>query len=134
MDKMRDRTRLGRMLTRDFNPPYLSLGMRDEAFSFPKETIGNYALGEIDNAGDFIVGYVGRSDTNLRERLMTHHEDRYSHFKFSYAKSPQEAFEKECRNFHDFGGAEVLDNDIHPAVPAGTKLSCPVPGCEHPNG
>jgi hypothetical protein len=41
----------------------------------------------------------------------------YTRFAFSYAASPQAAFEKECRNYHDFGASGALDNEA-PPVPS----------------
>jgi hypothetical protein len=86
---------------------------------------GNYALGHISDS-TFIVNYVGRSDDDVRERLKDWLGSKYSDFKFSYATSPKAAFEKECRNYHDFGGSEKLDNDKHPQRPSGSGWKCPV--------
>jgi hypothetical protein len=38
-------------------------------------------------------------------------------FAFSYAADATAAFEKECRNYDDFGGSNQLDNDGPPAEP-----------------
>lgn len=103
--------------------------------------IGNYALGYINEQGMFIVKYVGRSDVNLRMRILhgivdmqkdpTH---RYERFKFSYADSALEAYEKECRNYHDFGGIEgLLLNKTHPDKPVGTDCLCPICDVSIPN-
>ena len=96
--------------------------------------IGNYALGYLNAKATFIVRYVGRSDTDLRERIKHGIVDmeadsscRYERFKFSYAENVQEAYEKECRNYHDFGGDRgKLRNTIHPAKPEGFNGKCPV--------
>ena len=90
---------------------------------------GNYALGNISN-DEFYVYYVGRSDYNLNDRLTTwvDENDKYKYFKFSYASSIKEAFEKECRNYHDFGESEELDNEKHPKCPDGENWKCPVCG------
>ena len=85
---------------------------------------GNYALGRVVD-GTFYISYVGRSDTNLNSRLKEW-VNNYEKFKFSYATSPKAAFEKECRNYHDFGGAEKLDNKNHPQRPDDTNWRCPV--------
>lgn len=85
---------------------------------------GNYALG-IEKNGTFFVSYVGRSDTDVNVRLKTWVGGKYLKFKFSYATSPKAAFEKECKNFHDFGGTEKLDNDIHPDRPDNSEWKCP---------
>jgi len=92
--------------------------------------IGNYALGNMkDDGTTFIVKYVGRSDTYLNAELKARLDKPYRKFKFSYASSAREAFEKECHNYHDFGGKESLDNKVHPARSPGTNWSCPVLGC-----
>lgn len=94
---------------------------------------GNYALGDLDSDGVFHVRYVGRSDTDVNSRLKDHlpqkYTNGYKHFKFSYASSPKDAFEKECQNYHDFGESRRLDNDVHPDRPSNSKnWKCPVCG------
>jgi len=63
-----------------------------------KGKVGNYALGYTE--GDtFYPKYVGRSDNDLqgelKAKLPTRSPTR-QRFKFSYAGSSREAFEKEC--------------------------------------
>lgn len=41
-------------------------------------------------------------------------ETSYTRFAFSYARSAEAAFEEECRNYDDFGGSGVLDNEAPP--------------------
>jgi hypothetical protein len=97
-----------------------------------EKKLGNYALGRIKESGgsNLTVHWVGRSDTDLNKELKARLNLKYPKFKFSYADSKQAAFEKECRNYHDFGGKEALDNKIHPDRPDGMdKLKCPVSGC-----
>jgi hypothetical protein len=38
----------------------------------------------------------------------------YTRFAYSYASSKEVAFEKECRNYDDFGGSVALDNAARP--------------------
>lgn len=84
---------------------------------------GNYAYGHVkDNT--FYVDYVGRADSDLNDRIK-HGVGQYKRFKYSYAKNAKEAYEKECRNYHDFTPA---DNKIHPDKPDGTIYKCPVCG------
>ena len=90
-----------------------------------KTSPGNYALGRVEG-GTFYVSYVGRSDTDVNVRLKDWVGQKYSKFKFSYASSPKAAFEKECKNFHDCGGTEKLDNDIHPDRPENSGWKCPL--------
>lgn len=92
------------------------------------DKIGNYALGYENDNGSFLVKYVGRSDTDLRRRLIEHYNNRetYEFFKFKYAKSVEDTFIEECRNYHDFGESKSLDNERHPDRPDGKKyLTCP---------
>lgn len=102
--------------------------------------MGNYAYGyleERDGRQSFIVLYVGRSTTDLREEIKNRHKSQKKftdagceQFKYSYAANVREAYEKECQNFHDFGGERSLLNDIHPAKPEdNNSYTCPVEGC-----
>jgi hypothetical protein len=47
-------------------------------------------------------------------RLGVDVDSSYTHFAYSYAPSAKAAFEKECRNYDDFGGSGGLDNEAHP--------------------
>jgi len=85
---------------------------------------GNYALIRSVN-GSTVIRYVGRSDTDVKNRLRQHVGTGYSQFKFSYASSPKAAFEEECCNYHDLGGSSKLDNQNHPARPANSGWKCP---------
>ena len=85
---------------------------------------GNYALGHVKDK-KFYVKYVGRSDSDVNGRLKQH-VGKYKEFKYSYAKSAKAAFEKECQNFHDFGGEKYLDNKIHPDRPKDSGWKCPL--------
>ncbi len=89
-----------------------------------KTSPGNYALGRLDD-NTFIVNYVGRSDNDLNNSLKEWVK-KYKRFKFRYAKSPNSAYEKECKNYHDFVENDVLDNDIHPQKPEDSSVKCPV--------
>lgn len=90
------------------------------------KTPGNYALGRKNNEGEFLVSYVGRSDSDVKDRLQywAANSD-HPLFKFSYASSANEAYEKECRNYHDFTPPE---NDIHPDKPKNSRVRCPICG------
>ncbi len=89
---------------------------------------GNFALGEIEDSGEFVVGYVGWADRDLKSGLKAMLGNRYKAFRYSYALTPKDAFEKECRIYHDLGGNIILDNTEHPARPEGVKWPCPVCG------
>lgn len=91
-----------------------------------EKSAGNYALGKVNDEHTFIVEYVGRSDTDLNQEVKARLSlTKYSKFKYSYASSAKAAFEKECGNYHDFGGSTSLDNKIHPDRPDDTDWKCP---------
>lgn len=88
-----------------------------------RKSPGNYALGRKDDQGKFLVGYVGRSDDDVKERLKGWvGKTRRPLFKFSFATSAKAAFKKECNNYHDF---DPYGNTSHPAQPEGTNWKCP---------
>lgn len=89
---------------------------------------GNYRKGFIHN-GFFDVIYVGRTDTMpLKERLLQHAAKHPfgMYFNFNSTKSPIEAYERECQDFHKFGGSDELANMIHPNKPDGVCVKCPI--------
>jgi hypothetical protein len=139
----------------------LTDGTIDQAVT--RTSPGNYALGYVQD-GVFVPFYVGRSDSDVNDRLHAwvgvdsiptrycsaakaawgarpRHpfsrgtpalrsvgaaaDARYTHFEFSYAASAEAAFERECRNYHDLGGGQCLDNPRHPAPPGGVSRTCP---------
>lgn len=84
---------------------------------------GVYALGNDENG--FKVGYVGRSDYCLQNRLATHnHLYSFDYFIFKYASCVEEAFELECRFWHA-SKEKKITNQIHPASPTNSGLRCP---------
>jgi hypothetical protein len=81
--------------------------------------------------------YVGRSDEDLNDRLIKHVDEtypkqkkEYKWFKYHVKSSKREAYEDECRLWHEHG-APPPDNKIHPATPEETTYPCPVKGCKH---
>lgn len=85
---------------------------------------GAYALGD-DHRG-FTVRYVGRSDTCLRTRLLTHnHLYGFEYCAFQCSATVEDAFAVECELYHvhlQLGIA--LKNQLHPASPRWTGASC----------
>jgi hypothetical protein len=110
------------MATLNMNGPY-DLTLENIKSLITKKSPGNYALGNVQN-NSFYVKYVGRADSDVNDRLKTW-VGSYKYFKYSYASSPKAAFEKECKNYHDFGESNKLDNDIHPDRPNGSNWTCP---------
>jgi len=86
--------------------------------------IGNFALG-FEKGKGFVPKYVGRSDSDVRGELLNYLDDKSHHeeFMFSYVSTIKEAYEQECKNFHDF--KKQLENENHPDSPDGTNLKCP---------
>ncbi len=108
------------MATLDMNGPWpLTNEGIDGAIT--RTAPGNYALGTSEADGLLKVSYVGRSDSDLNKRLKEH-IGTHLQFKASYASSIKEAFEKECRNWHDFNPPE---NKLHPDRPEGKDWKCP---------
>jgi hypothetical protein len=134
-----------------------SYPLSDEAIDevMAQTSAGNYALGYMD--GDtFSVFYVGRSDSDVRQRLhewvglpsryenyaspakapwgahrrgqlpvdvpalgrVGKAESSYTRFAYSYARSAEEAYAKEWRNYDTFGGRHGLDNEFQPVSAA----------------
>lgn len=85
------------------------------------KTSGNYELAN-DNK---VVIYSGRSDNDLRARLLRHHnnqKENFEYFRFETAKNAVEAYHEECRHWHLRG--EYTKNKIHPAMPKGKNVPC----------
>ena len=76
------------------------------------------------------TAYVGRGDSNFLRRMRRSHTlgvFRYDRAVRIYRTTcPREAYRLECRLFHRH---KPCDNQIHPAVPAGTNWRCPLKGC-----
>ena len=113
----------------NMNGPFeLSIKVVDE--NVKKDKIGNYALGYEKN-NVFYVCYVGRSDNDLNKRIKDHigENSKYKCFKYSYADNVKDAYEKECKNWHEFGGENgSLINEIHPDKPNDKDCNCPICG------
>ena len=88
--------------------------------------IGVYALGD-ETESRFRILFVGRADYDINDRLHLHVGE-YPIFKFRRFKTMREAFERECRLFHEF---TPPGNHVHPERPLGTDYRCPAQGCDH---
>lgn len=104
---------------------------------------GNFALGRITKDKRFVVRFVGRDDGDLRRALLEclrqeprpgflartmGAEEGNNAFKFSYAQSADAAYQKHCRNYHNFNTQGKLHNKRHPQPPPGVPVKCPVCG------
>lgn len=86
-----------------------------------KGLVGAYCLGVKTDKG-FNAGYVGRSDTDIRRRLLQHAEvGKFSNFYFIPTKTIFDAFMIECREWHRFF---ALSNSIHPDAPKNLPYIC----------
>ncbi|MBZ5728790.1 MAG: hypothetical protein LAP87_27895 [Acidobacteriia bacterium] len=100
-------------------PFALSASAIDQEIS--KTSAGVYALDQSHDSGAFHISYVGRSDTDLNQRLHEH-VGKYKRFKYEYYDSAQDAFEKECALYHDFNPPSRIS---HPARLKGSGWKCP---------
>jgi hypothetical protein len=108
---------LGMLGSYDFNAPEI-----DRVVT--KTSPGNYALGYVKEY-NFYVKYIGRSDSDVNKELKARLPLKHLKFKYSYATSAKAAFEKECQNYHAFGGSEGLENRVHPNCPIVANWECP---------
>lgn len=70
------------------------------------------------------VVYLGRSDTNLRRRLLEHSANRRGeHFTWQVHRSAMTAYADECSQWHDLPA--LAQNLVHPARPDGSVGRCP---------
>ncbi|MFF4197470.1 GIY-YIG nuclease family protein [Nonomuraea sp. NPDC001831] len=68
--------------------------------------------------------YVGRSDSDLRQRLLRHAGNRRGeHFTYDVHFTPLQAFEVECSLFHTLRAQ--IENVIHPDQPDHMSARCP---------
>jgi hypothetical protein len=71
------------------------------------------------------VRYVGRSDTDIRRRLLEHvREGEYSYFYVEHKRDPVEAFFRECGWWH-YHRSTIENDEVHPARPRGYRDACP---------
>lgn len=86
----------------------------------PRVGPGAFMLGHKAPDGRFYVDYVGRSDEDLRGKLLDLIGSG-SMFKFRQVSSSEAAFQAECELFHAF---HPPGNRIHPDRAPGTNWEC----------
>ncbi|QES42906.1 hypothetical protein DEJ49_19650 [Streptomyces venezuelae] len=85
----------------------------------PPQRIGTYVLYSEDGHPT----YVGRSDTDIRRRLLRHCSDRRAdYFTYDVHHSAASAYMVECALFHLL--TPDASNRIHPARPEGHPIPC----------
>lgn len=68
--------------------------------------------------------YIGRSDTDLQRRLLSHpYLETADFFEYYTFDTIEKTFISEAALYHCFEG--MLLNHIHPSKPANSKLQCP---------
>jgi len=73
------------------------------------------------------VSYVGRGIEIIRRMKESWRQGKYDlKARYFLTSSERQSYLLECKLFHKY---EPCDNQIHPAVPAGTNWRCPVKGC-----
>ncbi len=99
--------------------------LNDVGIVVTRDFPGTYVLSRDGTHAD----YIGRSDSNLKERLLKHKNNGYYRYVwFDYAVSPKEAYEVECEWYHRYG---PLNNVFHPGVPGSSHLICPICSFSH---
>ena len=89
-----------------------------------RKSIGCYQLGNPDQDGNFVVGYIGRSTRCLRTRLIEHPKrNEFTLFQFVVLKTNREVFDTECRWFHLFRD-KSQSNLRHPDSPRILNYKC----------
>ncbi len=74
-----------------------------------------------------VVRAVGRSDRDLPADLLKRVGGKDAvWFYYEYAQNPKEAFEMECKFYHQY--LTTLTRRIHPVKPEGKDYKCPL-GC-----
>jgi hypothetical protein len=86
-----------------------------------RKSPGVFALGHADPSGRFCVNHIGRSDSDVKARLLDYIGSDLL-FKFGYFPTSRAAFERECELFHDISPPR---NRIHPDRAKGTTWECP---------
>lgn len=84
--------------------------------------IGIYVLDK-DQEGPFSTDYVGRSDTDVADRLKQWvAEGGFLYFKVKYEATKKAAYELECQIYHTL---KPVKNKAHPDAPNGLSYTCP---------
>ena len=87
----------------------------------PIDYIGTYSLYKFKGKEPI---YIGRSDTCLRNRLLSHaHTKRADYFDYDIQWTVAKCFVAECSTYHALLGQ--IDNLIHPRTPNGLDIKCP---------
>jgi hypothetical protein len=108
------------MASTNLEGPY-RLMFEDVHAAVPAGAPGVFALGYSGRDGAFYVNYIGRADSDLRNRLLDFIGSDVA-FKFKPSETAEEAFHRECEVFHML---RPPGNRVHPARARFTAWSCP---------
>lgn len=98
----------------------------------PERVPGVYILGEFNMRKGFAPVYVGRSDFDVRSRLIAHCSGAgFRYFVVRTCARALEAFQRECFYWHALRGSDRLLNVYHPDSPSGFGLACPYCEADH---
>lgn len=100
----------------------LRLEERSVNLFIPEQRTGVYVTGK--NLIGFAPLKVGKSELHLRQALLNE-VGTHSAFKFFVTPTLEEAFDFECRIWHEY---EPKDNPEHPVMEGKVKVACPVCG------
>ncbi|MBM3596979.1 MAG: hypothetical protein FJX35_02100 [Alphaproteobacteria bacterium] len=98
----------------------LPLNAESVKLAIPRKSPGSYVLGTMTD-GELEARHVGRSDTDVADRL-TAHVGQYPSFCFAYATSALAAFEQECELYHAYMSSSGA---AHPARAPNSGWRCP---------
>ncbi len=91
----------------------------------PPLKIGVYLLYKNTSDGCKLI-YAGRSDTDLSRRLCNHPlKNVATHFEYYVCETAEKAYLLELAFFH---AKSDLINQIHPAKPNNSEMTCPICG------
>lgn len=93
----------------------------------------NYRIYQQNDNGYDVI-YVGRvdlrEDQGLKDRMIEHLSDFEGncYYEWNEASNVFDAYRRECSDYHCWGSVGKLENQKHPAKPAGNQKICPVCG------
>lgn len=94
--------------------------------------LGNYCLSLSPINSNMSIDYVGRAhDRPVHDRLIDHLSDDLSDCKsfwVMYKRTAIDTYIQECQDYHT---CNPRLNRYHPAQLSGSKLKCPVKGCNN---
>lgn len=96
---------------------------------------GSFLLGSINpKTGKFLPRYVGVSFTDLMKEIVNASKlkanQSFDRYRLVKTKTDKEAWELECKTFHEFKEVNNLTNESHSKWNGKEKLTCPNEACK----